>query len=41
MHGIFFGAMIAALVAGGLALVLFRKVSPAGTATTELLRADA
>jgi MFS family permease len=41
MHGIFFGAMIAALVAGGLALVLFRKVSAAGTSTTELLRAGA
>jgi hypothetical protein len=39
MHGIFFGAMIAALLAGGLALVLFRTVS-AGT-TTELLKADA
>jgi MFS family permease len=41
MHGIFFGAMIAALVAGGLALVLFRRVSAAGTSTTELLRAGA
>jgi MFS family permease len=41
MHGIFFGAMIAALVAGGLAIVLFRKVSTAETSPTELLRAGA
>jgi MFS family permease len=41
MHGIFFGAMIAALVAAALALVLFRKLSAAGTSTSELLRAGA
>jgi MFS family permease len=41
MHGIFFGAMIAALVAGGLALFLFRNVSTAGASPTELLRAGA
>jgi MFS family permease len=41
MHGIFFGAMIAALVAGALALVLFRNVSTAGASPTELLRAGA
>jgi hypothetical protein len=41
MHGIFFGAMIAALVAGGLALFLFRNVSTAGASPTQLVRAGA